>query len=78
MWGWATLGPSKNLLRVLRSSSPQLLISQHSGVEAFHAVTGEENEGSSHKGSETELYIREDGDSGSVQELRQRLPHANR
>lgn len=57
---------------------PQLLISQHSGVEALHAVAGEDNEESSQKGSETELYIKEDGETGSNQELRQRVPHANR
>ncbi|ETE71918.1 Extended synaptotagmin-1, partial [Ophiophagus hannah] len=58
-------------------SIPQLLISQHSGVEAFHAAAGDEYEENSQKGSETELYIREDGDSGSLQELRQRIPHTN-
>ncbi|KAG8129456.1 hypothetical protein E2320_016152 [Naja naja] len=50
---------------------------QHSGVEAFHAAAGDEYEENSQKGSETELYIREDGDSGSLQELRQRIPHTN-
>ncbi|XP_026581384.1 extended synaptotagmin-1-like, partial [Pseudonaja textilis] len=67
-------GPSSQILMRVQLG---LLISQHSGVEAFHAAAGDEYEENSQKGSETELYIREDGDSGSLQELRQRIPHTN-
>ncbi|XP_061470728.1 extended synaptotagmin-1 isoform X1 [Rhineura floridana] len=74
---WFQLGNSGPAIQVLMRVQLGILISQHSGVEALRTVTGEENEEGSQKGSETELYIREDGDSGSTQELRQRLPHAN-
>uniref|UniRef100_A0A6J0T2K6 Extended synaptotagmin-1 isoform X3 n=1 Tax=Pogona vitticeps TaxID=103695 RepID=A0A6J0T2K6_9SAUR len=75
---WFQLSNSAPTAQVLMRVQLGLLISQHSGVESFHTVTAEENEGGSHRGSETELYIREDGDSGSVHELRHRTPHANR
>ncbi|XP_063149752.1 extended synaptotagmin-1 isoform X2 [Candoia aspera] len=74
---WFQLSNSGPASQVLMRVQLGLLISQHSGVEAFHAAAGDENEENSQKGSETELYIREDGDSGSPQELRQRIPHAN-
>lgn len=41
-------------------------------------MAGEENDDISQKGSETELYIREDGETGSMHEVRQRVPHAPR
>ncbi|KAM6468929.1 extended synaptotagmin-1 [Liasis olivaceus] len=74
---WFQLTNSGAASQVLMRVQLGLLVSQHSGVEAFHAAAGDENEENSQKGSETELYIREDGDSGSPQELRQRIPHAN-
>ncbi|XP_028577189.2 extended synaptotagmin-1 isoform X1 [Podarcis muralis] len=75
---WFQLNNSGPAIQVLMRVQLGVLISQHSGVEALHAGAGEENEEASQKGSETELYIREDGDSGSTQELRQRLPQASR
>ncbi|KAH0629161.1 hypothetical protein JD844_011024 [Phrynosoma platyrhinos] len=74
---WFQLNNAGSVSQILMRVQLGLLVSQHSGVEAFHTVAGEENEESSLKGSETELYIREDGDSSSTQELRQRMPHAN-
>ncbi|XP_039182683.1 extended synaptotagmin-1 [Crotalus tigris] len=74
---WFQLSNSGPASQILMRVQLGLLISQHSGVEAFHAAAGDEYEENSQKGSETELYIREDGDSGSLQELRQRIPHTN-
>uniref|UniRef100_A0A803T1U8 Extended synaptotagmin-1 n=1 Tax=Anolis carolinensis TaxID=28377 RepID=A0A803T1U8_ANOCA len=74
---WFQLNNASPTTQILMRVQLGLLVSQHSGVEAFHAVMGEDNEESSLKGSETELYIQEDGDSRSMQELRQRMPHAN-
>lgn len=74
---WFQLNNSGPAIQLLMRVQLGLLISQHSGVEGHHAVASADNEESSQKGSETELYIREDGDSGSVSELRQRVPHAN-
>ncbi|XP_015279134.1 PREDICTED: extended synaptotagmin-1 [Gekko japonicus] len=75
---WFPLSNSGPGSQILMRVQLGLLISQHSGVEALNTVAGEENGESSQKGSETELCIREDGDSGSAQELRQRMPHAHR
>uniref|UniRef100_A0A803T503 Extended synaptotagmin-1 n=1 Tax=Anolis carolinensis TaxID=28377 RepID=A0A803T503_ANOCA len=72
---WFQLNNASPTTQILMRVQLGLLVSQHSGVEAFHAVMGEDNEESSLKGSETELYIQEDGDSRSMQELRQRMPH---
>uniref|UniRef100_A0ACB8ELD6 Extended synaptotagmin-1 n=1 Tax=Sphaerodactylus townsendi TaxID=933632 RepID=A0ACB8ELD6_9SAUR len=74
---WFPLGNSGPGSQILLRAQLGLLISQHSGVEALNNGAGEENGDSSHKGSETELCIREDGDSSSAQELRQRMPHAH-
>ncbi|XP_060620095.1 extended synaptotagmin-1 isoform X1 [Anolis sagrei] len=75
---WFQLNNAGSTSQILMRVQLGLLVSQHSGVEAFHAVMGEDNEESLLKGSETELYIQEDGDTRSMQELRQRMPHANR
>ncbi|XP_053153668.1 extended synaptotagmin-1 isoform X2 [Hemicordylus capensis] len=74
---WFQLNNSGSAIQVLMRVQLGLLISQHSGVEVLHAVEGDESEEGSQKGSAAELYIREDSDSGSVPELRQRVPHAN-
>uniref|UniRef100_A0A803T125 Extended synaptotagmin 1 n=1 Tax=Anolis carolinensis TaxID=28377 RepID=A0A803T125_ANOCA len=65
---WFQLNNASPTTQILMRVQLGLLVSQHSGVEAFHAVMGEDNEESSLKGSETELYIQEDGDSRSMQE----------
>ncbi|XP_054831941.1 extended synaptotagmin-1 isoform X1 [Eublepharis macularius] len=74
---WFPLSNSGPGSQILMRVQLGLLISHHSGVEALNNAAAEENGESSQKGSETELCIREDGDSGSTQELRQRMPHAH-
>uniref|UniRef100_A0A8D2JB81 Extended synaptotagmin 1 n=1 Tax=Varanus komodoensis TaxID=61221 RepID=A0A8D2JB81_VARKO len=74
---WFQLSNSGTTSQLLMRVQLGLLISQHSGVEAFHSMAADENDESSQRGSETELYIREDGETGSSQELRQRVSHAN-
>uniref|UniRef100_A0A8D0L305 Extended synaptotagmin 1 n=1 Tax=Sphenodon punctatus TaxID=8508 RepID=A0A8D0L305_SPHPU len=67
-------GPSSQILMRVQLG---VLVSQHSGVEALSTPAAGEDEESLPRGSESELYIAEDGEAGSTQELRQRLPQTD-
>uniref|UniRef100_A0A8D2J617 Extended synaptotagmin 1 n=1 Tax=Varanus komodoensis TaxID=61221 RepID=A0A8D2J617_VARKO len=63
-------GTTSQLLMRVQLGVSGVVQKSHSGLMS-HGLT------SSQRGSETELYIREDGETGSSQELRQRVSHAN-
>ncbi|TFK02905.1 Extended synaptotagmin-1 [Platysternon megacephalum] len=77
---WFPLGRAGPGSQVLLRVQLGILVSQHSGVETRSAPAAGEEAESPPRGSEPELYVREDGDpggAGPAQELRQRLTHAD-